>query len=201
MRDKSFRDGRILSMLATLRKRQRSGARPGTTIIVSSSTRMRSAARAWLGKIEGPECVLPIAAVGFLLALAPGVATGLTQVRKVLFDRDFVSRMSGFERLAQRVLVASEELDLFASRRTTLNRKLRDGLIDLARQQGRSPRDIEEEFAASPSDNAESIARLIADSVDRISASRSEKLLYEKRAEADELRKELAKERQKRKDR
>jgi hypothetical protein len=79
-------DGEIVSLLLA-RRRMLAGS--GTSVVVSTSEYLRQAFVPYQDMLGSPEPVMTVAAIGYVLALLPGVRLSLRSLRGVLFDGTF----------------------------------------------------------------------------------------------------------------
>lgn len=194
LQEKSQRDGRLLAAL--IRRRNDLTSAKRTAYIISTSLFLRV-----VGTIQSEfrqsVPVLSTAAIAWLLSLAPGVRLSALSLREVLFDADLSRHLSSVERVTLRILQASEEYQCHFSRRPTLKKAIREQLAKIAAQEGVSESDVKADFLSNDAESDALRADVIANAIDSISRSKSEKditVLHEKVRHLEEL---LARERQK----
>ncbi len=190
---KAQRDGRIVALLHALREQKTRAAR-GTAVLVSSSTLLRSACQTFRPRLGETEAVVPLAAVAYLLSLVPGVKIALSSLTRVLFDTRFAEHIAPLERLAFRIMKASDEYPyaLHWSKRGVLKREIRNQIAKLAAARGQPAHEIED-AVVSPVDQADTpvFAEAVAEALDTVVASESEKELEALRRENLQLRAQL----------
>lgn len=173
--DKCRRDAELLAITRTVRDEQRKIGASGQFTILSSSKLLRTTAGTFRADMGEPFPVMPFQGFAYLLSLLPGTAVGVGVLRKVLFEGIRSTHMSPFLRLAMRVIAGSKQYSLpYAQRvilRNALNRKLRT----IAEQEGRRPRQVEEDILHDQVRHAREAAEIIAAAVDDIAASKQEK--------------------------
>ena len=197
LRDKCKRDGRLVCALAQLRdhKRNHEG---GSGVIISSSTFLETVCKNHRQLLGDPEPVIPIGALGFLLTLVPGVQIGLDSLAKILFDVGLAEHLAPVDQLTLRVLHASTEYSLPWSRRGTLKLEVRNRIGELAVQRGLKRTVIEKELLHDDEGSRALLADIVADSVDRLAKSASEKQVDRLEAQVRGLKTELENERARR---
>jgi hypothetical protein len=171
--DKVDRDSRILAHLKAAREDQ--AKRHGTTVVVSSSPILQKAAESFARKFGEPSPVWPIGALAYLVSLIPGVRLTLNVLRNCLFDEGEFDMMDRVTQFAMRVIRQSKEYSLGYSQRPTLKRALRTQIDKAAVHRGQRPGEFVNEAMDSGPEGREALAEVIAEAVDTIQASRSEK--------------------------
>lgn len=181
--DKCSRDGVLMADIASARDAARRAGVGGTTIVVSSSLRLRQADEAFRDALGRPEAVMSTAAVACLLTLAPGVQMGLGTMRGVLFDLGVAERFSSIDMYAYRIIAASSQYEVPPAKRVTLQRELASRLLEDARARGKSVHELRERIFRSG--NPEYSAKIVSDALDRMA------VLPEVQKELDELRRQV----------
>ncbi len=188
--DKCRRDALLLGAVAAARAAAREAGRGGTTIILSSSTRLKEADEAFRPELGRPDAVLSLAALGCLLTLTPGVQMGLGTLRGVLFDLGLAERLTPMQRYAYRLIAGSGQYDLEWSRRVTLQRELGERLLQDARARGKPVRQLRDRVLGS--EDPEYSAKILSDALDRMAVTPEvEAELTRLRAEVTHLHQEL----------
>jgi hypothetical protein len=177
-------DGHLVALLLARREQKRQ-AGGGSALIVSSAKTLRNACRRFADRLGEPEPVIPVGAIGYLLALVPGVTIELGTLAKVLFDPGLAEKVGDLERLAIRVIKASSQYSLAWSRRGALKREMRNCIAAQARQRGKDPKELEAELRGKSEKQREILAEVIAEAVDKLVPSKTER-------QAEELKKRIA---------
>jgi len=188
--DKCRRDGKMMAAMAICRQKRRD-AGLGTAVVVSSSGNLAEACNKLGGlteKFGKPEPVVPVGALAQLLALVPGVAMSLETLRAVLFDPGTGQRVSRLEQVGLRALQNSEQYLFPFSRRAALKVAMRERITDLAREYGRRPRDLQDDVEMGGEGAADDTAKVVAEAIDSIVSSKSEKKITELQKEVDRLK-------------
>ncbi len=171
-KDKCKRDGRLVSLLRTHRRRR--AEITGSAVIVSSSGLLRNACSSFASELGAPEAVVPVGAAAYLLTLAPGVNLSLGALRGVLFDVDYRAKLPPIERLVMRILDASEEYMLPFSRRASLRPIMREKINLLAKQRGQKAWEIVKQAESGDESIIQDFAGAVAAAVDVIARSEAE---------------------------
>lgn len=159
--DKARRDAQLLANVCEARRTLSGHGQ--TPVIVSSARVLRQAAGTFNEEFGEPEAVITLPAVATLLALTPGVHLGLGSLRAVLFDVGLSRRLLPLQRLAYRVIAASELYSFPFSRRGTLRRRLREQVVKDADRRAKPAKQVEDELLNS---NEEVIARSVLTALD-----------------------------------
>lgn len=196
--DKCSRDGRLVAILKqrrTVLARQGGGA----AVIASSSKLLREAVSVLAKNDREIDAVLPVASLTFLLAFHPGVKLGLTNLKRLLFDEHMHQRMRPFDRLAIAALKASKEYKLFWSNRTLLLHEVRRGVVKLSKQRGEATKKTYSMLVEDSDDAKHEMAHIVAEAIDKIAKSESEKEIEELAAENERLKVEITRLKQRKK--
>ena len=167
-RDKCDRDGRLLASVAGWRRELTAERKPETVCLVSSSGLLSVADRKFRQDLGTPECVIPTAAIAFLLSMLPGSQLGLAAIRALLLDTKAYRLKGPIQRVGMRLLAQTKEFALPLSKRVTLERRLFTELHRESRERGVTDQVQEESFARL--EDIDSAARAIAAAVDSIGA-------------------------------
>jgi len=143
-RGKCERDGKLIGAVHSARQAARRGGIGGTTLILSSAGTLRAAGHEFREKLGRPDLVVTGAALGFLLALAPGVHLGLGSLRALLFDHSLAAKLTPLQRFAYRVIEASDEYNVPWARRATLQRELRERILSDAKARGEGAQQLQD---------------------------------------------------------
>jgi len=182
--DKVARDGRLVAFLKKCREARGDGLH--TAIILSSSQVLQRAANRFPYVLGEPAPVWPIGALAYMISLVPGVSMTLSVVRNSLFDEGDSEGMDQVARLALRVIRASTQYELGYSRRPTLKRALMREIERCATQRGEKPADFARELVSGAPETEEVLTEIIANSVDKMAASKHEKELGKLRSQLKE---------------
>jgi hypothetical protein len=193
LREKSERDGRLVAVLLRRRKELTSAKR--TAFVVSTSMFLRQVT-AIQPELKQSVPVLSIAAIAWLLSLAPGAHMNSSSLRDVLFDVDFPRHISPVERVSLRILQASEEYQFHFSRRSTLKRAIREKLLTIATQEDVSESDVTARFLSRDEGADVLKANVIVSAIDSMARSKSEKDVAALHQRIQDLEKLLARERE-----
>jgi len=142
---------------------------------------LRKAASAFSQELGEPSPVWPIGALAYLVSLIPGVRLTLGTLRNCLFDEGAFDTMDRVTQFAMRVIRQSDEYSLGYSQRPTLRKELWQQISKVAVQRGQKPSEFVDDLFDGSDDAREDFAEVIAEAVDTIQASKSEK-------EVDKLR-------------
>jgi hypothetical protein len=188
--DKTRRDALLLANLKAARESFRQSGDGRTAVILSSAHLLREAGGRFKKEFQEPDAVVPLAAVAALLALVPGVNLGLKSLRAILFDTGFSHRLGHVHRFAYRVVVASNIYELPYSRRVTMKRKLREGLLASAKKSGKHVAVIEKRFTEP--DHAAESAELIKGVLDGMAIEpKTRELMKEQQTQIESLQAEI----------
>lgn len=195
LKDKSKRDGVLVALLDAHRTAMKQLNR--TAVIISSSPVLRSSCESYRSRLGRPDPVMPIGAVGYLLAMAPGVRMGLGALRGILFDTGFAKRVGLLEELALRIVHQTEQYRVPWSKRGALGRQMRNQITELAIQKGSTREQVQEQLLHPTNDLArEELTQAVAAAVDKISLSSIERRLLDDNArlrqELDQLRRRFS---------
>jgi hypothetical protein len=185
------RDGNLVALLESRRKTLAGTSR--SSAILSSSHSIRFGCSLAAAKLGPPDPVLSLGSVAWLLSLLPGAHFSLSSLRGILFDTGIAKRLPPIELQAMRVLEASEEYEMHWSRRGTLSQAIRERIGNYARQVGKPLEKVRDELAKPTEEAGKILIEIIAESVDQIALSKSEKRIQSLAAENDRLRRELEK--------
>jgi len=184
--DKCERDGRLMAVL--LRQRRERASVGGTALVVSSSRRLREACKRFKSILQKPEPVLPIGSIAYFLSLIPDANISFGVLREVLFDTGFPAKLFGLERMALRVVQASEEYFVPFARRGAFVVKLREKISETAYQQGRKAHELEADIVHGKKEVSEDIATIVASAVDSMVKSKLEKKVEQLQSEVQKLK-------------
>lgn len=168
--DKYRRDGLLVSTLQKYRVKR-------NALIVSSSTKLCEACKNEKAKLGHVEPVASISAVAYLLTLIPGANMNLGTLKGLLFNPLYVQKIRGIDKIALRIIQASEEFMMPFSRRATLRNKIDDGIHQLATQLGQKPVEVAEKLRHDTLDK-DSTTQIFANAIDDVVLSKSEKKIY-----------------------
>jgi len=184
--DKCSRDGRLMAVL--MKHRQERAKLGGAAVVVSSSRRLRVACARFKDRLGQPEPVVPVGAIAYFLAMMPGTNLSLASLKGVLFDTGFATRLQGLERIALRILHASEQYFFPFARRGSLRVQMREKVKQIASQHGESPKNVEIGIIHGNLQMKEDIATVVAEAVDQLISSRSERKIQNLEKKLRELR-------------
>jgi hypothetical protein len=177
--DKVVRDGSLVAYLHGARKQN--AEEEAIAVIVSSSPILQRAANVFGETLGQPAPVWPIGAIAYLLSLLPGVRMTLSGLRKCLFAVG-EEKVNQLTQLALQVIKQSTEFEIGYSRRATLQRTLAREISRVAIERGERPRKLSNELMKRKPENSQLLAEVIAEAVDEVVASRSEREINELRA-------------------
>ena len=106
------RDSQLLASIAAARSSHRQLGRDRTTLLLSSSVRLRRADASFRPSLGPPPAVISLAAFSYLLSLLPGVELGAGTLRRALFEFGEMAHLADTERLALRVIRAQGEFNI-----------------------------------------------------------------------------------------
>lgn len=178
--DKVARDGQLLAYLRLAR--HSSSTQERILVMVSSSPILLETANVFAAELGDPPPVWPIGAIGYMLSMLPGVQLTLTSLRTCLFAEGDEG-LDQITQLALRVIKQSTQFELGYSRRATLKRALHSQIAKVARERGQRPRELLADLTEQPTQTREILTEVVANAVDEIVASRSEKEIAELRAQ------------------
>lgn len=188
--DKARRDARLFAAMSTFAKSLRESGRGGACVLVTSSGRLRGIGAKYG---ESADRSLSLAAALQLLTIVPGVSLGLSALQAVLFD-GLVPRTSELDMLVLRA-IRDANYDMPWARRTSLTRKVRKNLLEVARESGDvqlKPENVVAAARAEP-ETRKILARTIADSLGEVAAdSPTERELASAQKRIRELEAQLA---------
>jgi hypothetical protein len=165
--DKYRRDGLLVSTLKKLRSKR-------SALIVSSSTKLCGACGNEKYKLGSIEPIASISAIAYLLTMIPGVNMNMNTLKGLLFNPTYAKKIRKIDRIAIRMVQATEEYMMPFSRRATLCRNLDDKILQTATQLGRKPDKVANDFERGTLDE-ESTTHIVADAIDSLVLSKSEK--------------------------
>jgi len=171
--DKIKRDGDIISHLKIKRGEQVSSHE--TTVVISSSPNLQKAASTFVTDLGDPSPVWPVGALSYLISLIPGVRLTLGVLRHCLFEEGEIDRMDRITEFAMRVIRQSQEYSIGYSQRPTLKRALRQQIDKAATERGQTPRVLADELYREKHKEKSPIALIIAEAIDTIQSSKSER--------------------------
>jgi hypothetical protein len=188
--DKARRDAQFLANVCEARRTSASVPFGKVPVVVSSARVLRQAALRFTSDFGEPEVVIPLPAVAALLAITPGVQLGLGSLRAVLFDVGLSRRLVPLQRLAYRVIKASDLYAFPYSRRGTLRRRLTEQVLKNARNRVKSPAHVENELL-DPA-NEEVVARTVLTVLDKMAIQpRVGRVMQQQQAEIEILQAEI----------
>lgn len=168
--DKSNRDGEMVAAAVAWVRASDDSDR--CAAIVSSSTVLRRACDELADSLDHRAFVLPLSAVGYLLAFLPRAKISIAGIQQVLFGAGFQDRISDLEQKALRVIAASKEYSLGTSRRGTLKKLVRAGLKKAASLRGRPIDELEGRILSETEDGEQILTEVVAGAIDEIGTSR-----------------------------
>jgi len=193
---KSRIDGRLMSTVHNERQSVRLAGEPKTYCIISSSRLLKQVDEHFRSEIGEPDIVLSLSAIGFLLALTPQVQMGFGTLRSILFDTYLVTRLTPMQRLACRVIAAAGQWDLPWAKRVTLQRTLRQTILEQAKLRGEKPEQSIEKFVRA--EDKDIAAQIIADSLDKMAISpKTKEEIIRLKSETKELKAQIEREKAK----
>jgi len=181
-RDKFRRDGLLISVLLQHRTRETNRS----ALVVSSSTKLSEACKDLKNKLGPLDPVAPIGAVAYLLTMIPGVNMNMGTLRGLFFDTGYSWRVKGIERVALRMIQASEEYLIPYARRPTLRRRMDEKIGELATQLGLPKTQIADDLEQGRL-GPEYASHILAESVDQLVQSRSDKKIRDLEKEIKRL--------------
>lgn len=187
--EKAGRDGRLLALLTRYRSDLHVSHR--TAFVVSTAGGLRKAASRLADNVGGTDPVIYSAAVAWWLSFVPGVRLSANTLRSVLFDADFRVSFDPLERFTIRVLRKSEEYRIHFSRRGTLRRAMREEVRRQAIQIGTTEDELVHRIVTGDEGTADLAATMIAEAIDKISISQSERKIADMGATIEKLRRQL----------
>ena len=165
------RDSRLLASIAAARSSHRQMGTDRTTLLLSSSVRLRRVATQYRASLGSPPAVIPLAAFSFLLSMLPGVQIGAGTLRRALFEFGETAHLPDTERLALRVIRAQGDFDIPWARRNTLQYELESSIHREASKLGISSRALREKFTSA--DESARPAEIILDALRNMAANDS----------------------------
>ena len=166
---KSKRDSRLIMAVYNERESAHSAGESRTYCVVSSARLLKKIDNRFRKELHEPEMVLSLSALGFLLTLTPQVQMGFGTLKSILFDTYLATRFTPLQRLACRAIAASGQWEMPWSRRGTLNRKLRQRLLQEAKTRSVNVDELTDRFLRG--ENKEFSANIIADTLDEMAIS------------------------------
>lgn len=199
-KEKCNRDARMATLLVGLRTSLTGDGQ--TAAIVSTSRAVREAIGLCGsdGRQPGPEPVIYLSGVAWLLSLVPGAKLSVGALKGVLFDDAIRKRFPRLERHVMRIVQASTEYSLHWSRRSTLYKAVRSQLGVFASRRGEPQRDTEQVALSGSEEGNHILTQVIAEAVDQLSRSRSEEENARLQFRVEELERLLEVERRKRRE-
>ena len=168
--DKYRRDGILVSTLKKLRANR-------SSLIVSSSTKLCGACEKEKDKLGKIEPIASISAIAYLMTMIPGVNMNMSTLKGLLFNPTYAKKIRRIDRIAIRMIQASEEYMMPFSRRATLSHNLDIKILQAATQLGEKPEKVAKKFERGILD-AKSTTHIVADAIDSFVISKSEKKIY-----------------------
>lgn len=186
--DKARRDAQLLANMCEAR-RSVTAQRGQTPVIVSSARVLRQASTTFKEDFGEPEAVVTLPAVATLLAVTPGVHLGLGALRTVLFDIGLSRMLMPLQRLAYRVIAASDLYSFPYSRRGTLRRRLREQVLRDAGKRAKPAAQVERELLNA---DDEEFARTVVTALDKMAVEpRVGEVMRQQQAEIEALQAEV----------
>jgi hypothetical protein len=188
MLDKNERDSYLLALLIKHRAERKEAG--GLAVIVSSSF--------WLGAIcrnrkefNGQvEAVMPLGAIAYLLAMAPGVQMSIQSLKGVLFNPGLAERLTPLQRTALRVIHDSTEYSMPFSRRPALQREMYSRMSEIAADRGQPVEELLEQAEHKSREQEDLLKDVIYKAIDAVAYSESEKKIQSLITEIDKLKEE-----------
>jgi len=183
--DKFRRDGVLVAILLRHRSRQKNRC----AVIVSSSVRLSVACekKTLQSRLGALNPVAPIGALAYLLTMIPGVNMNLGSLKGLLFDIGYTRKIRGLDRIALKMIQASEEYFMPFARRATLRKRLDEQIGKTATELGIAKAKAAEKLERGHL-GKESTTHILAESVDQVVQSKSEKRIQELQREIKHLR-------------
>ena len=181
--DKYRRDGLLVAILL----RHRQNKTTGNALVVSSSSKLCEACKDYKDKLGSLDPVASIGAVAYLLTLVPGVNMNMGTLKGLLFDVGFRQKLHGVDRVALRMVQASEQYFMPFSRRVTLRVHLNNKICETATQLGLKPEKVASDFVKGKLET-ESTTHIIAGAIDALVESKTERKIREQEREIRKLR-------------
>jgi hypothetical protein len=188
MLDKNERDSYLLALLIKHRAERKEAG--GLAVIVSSSF--------WLGAISRNrkefngqvEAVMPLGAIAYLLAMAPGVQMSIQSLKGVLFNPGLAERLTPLQRTALRVIHDSTEYSMPFSRRPALQREMYSRMSEIAADRGQPVEELLEQAEHKSREQEDLLKDVIYKAIDAVAYSESEKKIQSLITEIDKLKEE-----------
>jgi hypothetical protein len=163
------RDSQLLASIAEARSSHRQLGRDRTTVLLSSSVRLRRVDSQFRASLGAPPAVIPPAAFSYLLSLLPGVQLGAGTLRRALFEFGEMAHLPDSERLALRVIRAQGDFNIPWARRGTLQFELEASIHREAGKLGESPNALRERFISG--NESAHPAEIILDALQNMAAN------------------------------
>ena len=188
--NKIDRDIQLILAVLSERKKQLQSLHLTSTCIISSANLLRETTTTFRKFFGEPDVVLSTAAVAFLLTLTPQVRMSFGTLRSILFDTGLSTRLHPAQRYAYRIITASAEHDFPWSKRVTLQRELREVILQDARSMGEPISKLQDRFIKAK-DQAY-VAHVTANVIDRLALTpKREQELIETKAKLAKSEAEL----------
>ena len=185
--DKIHRDVAVL--LSVARTAERSASYSETFIILTSSYRLVRAGRKFSLAHQGFAVLRP-ASLAALVSLVPNVTMRSSTIAALVMEPGIFSRLTPVERTAIRTLASLGPLKVPAARIATFRRKLKDSILEFARQAGKPRKEVERLLGEQGNETAR--ATIIATAVRRAAFGAQAGTVEDLIRENDRLRAENA---------
>jgi predicted nucleic acid-binding protein len=182
---KAETDGKVLGAIAGVRENFRQQGSEETLILLTSSGRLKRADQHFRSTLGNPDAVILPGAFSYLLSLVPSINLGISTLRRALFEFRDSGRLADTQKLALKVLKATEAYDLGWAERGTLERYLEESLQREADSTGQKVDTVRQKFVSG--DESVRPAQLIFEALKEMAVSdkREEELLLAKKKIAE----------------
>ncbi len=143
---KSNRDGELLAMSARARQLDRESHSDKTVVVISSSTRLRSADDRFRAQMGNPEGVISLSALSYLLSMLPDNPLGAGALRRALFEFTLKPWPHEAERIALQIIKSAGTYEVPLARRITLRHEVEKSIRREAERRGVNKDILERDF-------------------------------------------------------